>query len=50
MKEKVVRVFRGEYLFLLLDISGDGGELEKRYVGLIWTVGPHLPSHNGFLP
>lgn len=47
MKERVVRMLEEQYLFLVLDISGDGGELEKMYVGHIWTVGPHLPCHHG---
>ena len=47
MREKVVRVLEEEYLLLLLDISGDEGDLEKMYVGHIWTVGPNLPYHHG---
>ena len=46
MREKVVRVLEEEYLLHLLDISGDGGELAKMYVGQIWTVGPHLSCHH----
>lgn len=46
----MVRVLEEEYLLLLLDISCDGGEMEKMYVGHIWTIGPHLPCHHGFFP
>lgn len=49
MKENVVRVFQGDYLLLLIDIFGDGGELEEMYISNIWTIGPHLPFHHGFL-
>ena len=47
MKEKVVRVLEEEYLLLFLDISSDGGELAKVYIGHIWIVGPHLHCHHG---
>ena len=43
MEEEVVRVLEEEYLLRLLDISGNGGELEEMYVGHIWTIIPHLP-------